>query len=97
MKATELVKRNQNSTRKTLYDWDIHFGKMELDQRKKTDAIKNLNPPMISKTLKSFPGVIQNFAKIIRNLSEKTDNMKQLLKKEQNGFGWQSGMQLSTT
>ena len=40
-----------------------------------------LNPPTNTKTLKSFLGAIQYFAKFIPNLSEKTDNMKQFLKK----------------
>ena len=48
----------------------------------KTDAINKLNPPPTNtKTFKSFLGAIQNFAKFIPTLSEKTDNMRQLLKK----------------
>ena len=49
--------------------------------KEKTEAINKLNPPTNTKTLKSFLGAIQYFAKFIRNLSEKTDNMRQLLKK----------------
>ena len=47
----------------------------------KTDAINKLKPPTNTKTLKSFLGAIQNFAKFIPNFSEKTDNMRQLLYK----------------
>ena len=47
-----------------------------------TDAINKLSPAKNSKTLKSFLGAIQYFAKIIQNLSEKTDKMRPLLKKE---------------
>ena len=50
--------------------------------KEKTDAISKLEPPTSTKTLKSFLGAIQYFAKFIPNLSEKTDNMRQLLKKE---------------
>ena len=49
--------------------------------KEKTEAIHKLNPPTNTKTLKSFLGAIQYFAKFIPNLSEKTDNMRQLLKK----------------
>ena len=48
--------------------------------KEKTDAINNLKPPTNTKTLKSFLGAIQCFAKFIPNLSEKTDT-RQLLKK----------------
>ena len=44
--------------------------------KEKTDAINKLNPPTNTKTLKSFLGAIQYFAKFIPNLSEKTDNMR---------------------
>ena len=54
--------------------------------KEKTDAINNLDPPTNTKTLKSFLGAIQYFAKFIPNLSEKTDNMRQLLKK---GTKWE--------
>ena len=47
----------------------------------KTDAINKLKHPTNTKTLKSFLGAIQHFAKFIPNLSEKTDNMRQFLKK----------------
>ena len=49
--------------------------------KEKTEAINKLNPPTNTKTLKSYLGAIQYFAKFIPNLSEKTDNMRQLLKK----------------
>ena len=42
-------------------------------------------PPTNTKRLKSFLGAIQYFAKIILNLSEKTDNPRQLLKR---GIKW---------
>ena len=48
--------------------------------KEKTDAINKLEPPTNTKTLKSFLGAIQYLAKFILNLSEKTDNMRQLLK-----------------
>ena len=54
--------------------------------KEKTDAINTLNPPTNTKTLKSFLGAIQYFTKFIPNLSEKTDNMGQLLKK---GVKWE--------
>ena len=47
-----------------------------------TDAINKLSPPKNTKTLKSFLGAIQFFAKTLQNLSEKTDNMRQFLRKE---------------
>ena len=54
--------------------------------KEKTDAINKLNPPTNTKTLKSFIGAMQYFAKFIPNLSEKTDNMGQLLK---TGVKWE--------
>ena len=54
--------------------------------KEKTDAINKLEPPTNAKALKSFLGDIQYFAKFIPNLSEKTDNMRQLLKK---GTKWE--------
>ena len=54
--------------------------------KEKTDAINKLEPPTNAKALKSFLGAIQYFAKFIPNLSEKTDNMRQLLKK---GTKWE--------
>ena len=49
--------------------------------KEKTEAINNLNTHTNTKTLKSFLGAIQYFAKFIPNLSEKIDSMRQLLKK----------------
>ena len=49
--------------------------------KEKTDAINKLEHPTNTKTLTSFLGAIQYFAKFKPNLSEKTDNMRQLLKK----------------
>ena len=49
--------------------------------RETTDAISELEPPTNTKTLKSFLGAIQYFARFISNVSEETDNMRQLLKK----------------
>ena len=54
--------------------------------KEKTDAINKLEPPTNAKALKSFLGAIQYFAKFIPNLSEETDNMRQLLKK---GTKWE--------
>ena len=75
------AKRSQNFTKKNRYGWDTPYHKMESDRTKKTVAINKLNPPTNTKTLKSFLGAIQYFAKFIPNLSEKTDKMRQLLKK----------------
>ena len=49
--------------------------------KEKTDAINKLKTHTETKTLKSFLGAIQFFAKFIPNLPETTDNMRQLLKK----------------
>ena len=54
--------------------------------KEKTNAINELEPPTNTKTLKSFLGAIQYFAKFIPNLSKKTDNMRQLLIK---GTKWE--------
>ena len=54
--------------------------------KENTDAINKLSPPTNTKTLKSFLGAIQYFAKFIPNLSEKTDNIRHLLKK---GIKWE--------
>ena len=43
--------------------------------------MNKLQPPTNPKPLKSLLGAIQYFAKIIPNLSEQTNNMRQLLKK----------------
>ena len=59
----------------------MQYHKTILDQTKKTDAINKLKPPTNTKTLKSILGAIQYFAEFIPNISEKTDNMRQLLKK----------------
>ena len=47
----------------------------------KTDAINKLQPTTNTKTLKTFLGAIQYFAKFLPNLSEKTDNMRRILEK----------------
>ena len=58
------------------------YHKMALDQTKKKRAtINKLKPPTVTNTLKSFIGGIQYVANFIPNYSEKTDNMRQLLKK----------------
>ena len=49
--------------------------------KNKTDAIKNLKAPTSQKELKSFLGSIQHLSKFIKNLSQKTDRMRSLLKK----------------
>ena len=79
-KDTEQAK-NQSFTKKTI--WLGHAISQDgiRPNKEKTDVISKLEPPTNTKTLKSFLGAIQNFAKFIPNLSEKTDNMKQLLKK----------------
>ena len=87
MKDTKPAKRIQNFTKKKQYGWDTISQDGIRPNKEKTDAINKLNPPTNTKTLKLFLGAIQFFAKFIPNLSEKTDNMRQLLKKEQNGKG----------
>ena len=67
------------------------------EKKKKTDAINKLNPSINTKTFKSILGAKQYLAKSIPNLSEKTDNMRQLLKNEQNGKGWKSETQTAKT
>ena len=59
-----------------------HLTRWNQTKRRKTDAINEVNPATNTKTLKSFLGAMQNFAKFIPDLSEKTENMRQLLKKE---------------
>ena len=63
-----------------------HRSRWNKAEQRKTEAINKLNPPTNTKTLKSFLGAIQYFAKFIPNLSEKTDNLRQLLKK---GTKWE--------
>ena len=48
----------------------------------KTDAITKLKDPTNTKELKSFLGSIQHLSKFLNNLSEKTDRMRKLLKKD---------------
>ena len=50
-------------------------------KQRKNGRNQEIETPTNTKTLKSFLGAIQYFAKFIPNLSEKTDNMRQLLKK----------------
>ena len=60
--------------------------------KEKTDAINKLKPPTNTKTLKSFLGAIQNFAKIVFNLSEKINNMVQLtITQKRNKMGLDDG------
>ena len=56
-----------------------------IPNKEKTDAINKLEPPTNTKTLKSFLGAIQYFAKFMPYLSEKMDNMRKLFKK---GMKW---------
>ena len=81
MKDTKQIKRNQNFTKKKQYGLDTQSHRMESDPTEKTDEINKLEHPTNAKTLKSFLGAIQYFAKFIPNLSEKTDKIRQLLKK----------------
>ena len=48
----------------------------------KTEAIRKLSAPNNPKELKFFVGSIQHLSKFINNLSEKTNRMRQFLKKE---------------
>ena len=79
-------KKSQYSTKKTI--WFGHTISQDgiRPNKEKTDAINKLEPPTNTKTLKSFLGAILSFAKFIPNLSEKTDNLRQLLKK---GTKWE--------
>ena len=47
------------------------------------EAILRLKPPENTKELKSFLGAIQNMAKFLPKLSERTDQLKKLLKKNE--------------
>ena len=85
MKATGPAKRNQNFTKKKQYGWNTILEDGIGSNKDKTKAINNLKAPISRKTLKSFLGAIQYFAKVIQNLSKKTDNMRQLLEK---GTNW---------
>ena len=49
----------------------------------KVEAILKLNPPENTKELKSFLGAIQYMAKYLPKLSEKTDRLRKLLKKNE--------------
>ena len=50
---------------------------------KKVEAILKLNPPENTKELKSFLGAIQYMAKYLPKLSESTDRLRKLLKKNE--------------
>ena len=49
----------------------------------KIEAIQKLNPPKNTKELKSFLGAIQYMAKFLPKLSEQTDRLRKLLKKNE--------------
>ena len=49
----------------------------------KMEALTKTPPPKNQKQLKSFSGAIQHLSKFKKNLSSKTDNLRKLLKKEQ--------------
>ena len=49
----------------------------------KNEAILKLNPPENTKELKSFLGAIQYVAKFLPKLSEQTDRLRKLLKKNE--------------
>ena len=80
------MKRNRKSTKKTV--WLAHTISQEgiRPNEEQTDAINKLNQPTNTKTLESFLGAIQNFAKFIPKLFEKTGNMRHFLKK---GTKWE--------
>ena len=86
MKATKRARKSKFYLKETV--WLGHTIAQDgiRSNKQKTEAINKLNPPTNTKTLKSFSGAIQYFAKFIPNLSEKTDNMRQLLKK---GTKWE--------
>ena len=49
----------------------------------KVEAILKLKPPENTKELKSFPGAIQYMANYLPKLSERTDRLRKLLKKNE--------------
>ena len=66
--------------------WTHYRSRWNKAEQSKDGSNKQTKPPTNTKTLKSFFGAIQYFSKFIPNLSEKTDNMRQLLKK---GANWE--------
>ena len=84
-KDTEQAREHRNFTKKKQYGSDTQYHKLASDQLKKNRRNQKLKPHTKTKTLKSFLGTIPFFAKFIPNISETTDNMRQLLK---NGKKW---------
>ena len=58
-----------------------HFTRWSQTKQRRNGRNQQKNPPTNTKSLKLFLGAIQYFANYIPNLSEKTDNMRQLMKK----------------
>ena len=85
MKSTGPAKKKSNFFQKTV--WLGHTISQDgiRPNEEKTEASNNLKAPKNKKTLKSFLGELKYFAKFISKLSEKTDNMRQTLKK---GTNW---------
>ena len=79
--TTEPQKDIKNLPERASMAGTYNFTRWHQTKQKKTVAINNLNPTTNFKTLTHFFGAKQFSAKFIPNLSEKTDNMRQLLKK----------------
>ena len=63
-----------------------HITRWNQTEQRKNGCNQQIEPTDKHKNPKIIPGAIQYFAKFIPNLSEKTDNMRQLLKK---GIKWE--------
>ena len=83
MKDTKQTKRTKNFYQKETMWLGHTFSQDGISPNKEnTDAMNKLVHPTNTKTLKSFLGAIQYFAKfVIKLLRKKTDNMSQSLKK----------------
>ena len=79
-------KKNQNSTKRKQYGLDTQYHKMESDRTKKSRRNGQIRTTNKHQNTKIFSWSYTFFAEFIPNLSEKTDNMRQLLKK---GTKWE--------
>ena len=61
--------------------WSHNITRWHQTKRRKNRRNKKIRTPINTKTLKSFLGAIRYVAKFLPNLSEKTGNLRQLLKK----------------
>ena len=82
--GSEQVKENTNSSQTHIY-WlghDIDENRIKPNEEK-VEVIQKLKPPNNTKELKSFLGAIQYLANFLPKLSEKTDRLRKLLKKNE--------------